>query len=106
MYLGILEWWGYMTNERKLRAKIFRPHPKTTPIFIVQEGNNMTTDCIQAVRRVVSQLVYNVTTTIYHQPLSYVNQCISMAKHISSTTFYIVTDHLGVATPLDPPLHN
>ena len=39
----------------------------------------------------------------YHQPLSYVNHCISMAKHISSTAFYIATLTIwGVATPETP----
>ena len=49
---------------------------------------------------------YNLLRTrhYYHQALSYVNQCICMAKHISSTVFYAVTGHLGGGLqPPEPP---
>ena len=64
----------------------------------------MTTDCT------INCLESSFTTCLeldhYYQQLLR-NQCISMAKHISSTAFYIVTLTIwgGVATPpLDPPL--
>ena len=84
---GILEWWGYMTN-----API-----KTTPIFIAQRGSNMSADCT------TNSLENGFTTCL---ELGQINQCIPIAKHVSSTAFCIVTLTIwggGVATPETSP---
>ena len=74
--LGIIEWWGCMTNAWKILATptLLRPHP-----FYCPGGQQL--DC-----RLHHSLESDFTTCLEldqycHQPLSYVNHCISMAKH-------------------------
>ena len=75
--LGIIEWWGCMTNTREkflATPTLLRPHP-----FYCPGGQQL--DC-----RLHHNLESGFTTSLeldqyYHQPLSYVNHCISMAKH-------------------------
>ena len=61
----------------------------TKPIFIAQQGSNMSADCTTVWRVILTTCLE--LHHYYHQPLSYVNQCISMAKQFSSTAFYIIT---------------
>ena len=73
---------------------------KTTPIFIAQRGSNMSADCT------TNSLENGFTTCL---ELGQINQCISIAKHVSSTAFCIVTLTIwggGVATPETSPFRS
>ena len=96
---------------RAKRARKFLGHAhfiKTTPILLPSRA----AACLQTAPQTVWRVVFRTGLELghyYHQPLSYmyVNHCISMAKHISSTAFYIATLTIwggGVATPETPPL--
>ena len=116
--LGILEWWGCMKNARKAHMKILgHAHfIKTMPILLPSRATTWLQIAPQT--ELSGEWFYSLLEFdhCYHQSLSYINQCISMAKHISASyCIAIVTDHLvgggegegGLQpqnSPLDPPL--
>ena len=114
--LGFLEWLGCKIPMCAKRAWKNFDHAyliKTTPILIILSyhwtvpsrhfNKCKTSGCTTA------YLEGGFTTCLehdhyYHQTLSYVNQCICMAKHINSTVFYTVTLTIwGGCNPLNPP---
>ena len=97
---GILEQEGCTNNACEARTKIL-DHAhfiKTTPIFIAQQAPTAEQTAPQTVWRVVLPLL---PLTSYMQLCK---QCISMAKHISKTAFYIVTLTIQEGcNPITPP---